>query len=114
AETVAGAPVIAVVPADDAPFSASTTQSPELRQAFDKLLANLRIRSFGRLMTSFAVTSPIHGDGRTSVAVGLALAFARAGHPVVLPDGDGGSAASALGVQDDKGLAEVLLGRAPL
>ena len=59
------------------------------------------------------VASPLRREGRTTVAAGLAVAFARAGRRVVLIDADMRSprVASRMGVPASPGLSEVLMGR---
>jgi capsular exopolysaccharide synthesis family protein len=70
----------------------------------------LRIGEKGRQLHTFAVVSSIQGEGKTSVALGLAAAFARAGRKVLLIDADlrRRDACELLGIEPDLGLAEWL------
>lgn len=84
-------------------------------EEFRKLRTNLQfvdVTTGGK--HSFVVTSPMASEGKTTVAVNLALAIAQAGTSVLLIDGDlrHPSVASALGLEGGVGLTTVLLGRA--
>jgi len=63
---------------------------------------------------SFVVTSPMAGEGKTTVAANLALAVASTGTRVLLVDGDlrNPSVANAMGLEGGVGLTTILLGRA--
>lgn len=63
---------------------------------------------------SFVVTSPMAGEGKTTVAANLALAVASTGTRVLLVDGDlrNPSVATAFGLEGGVGLTTILLGRA--
>ena len=60
------------------------------------------------------VTSPLPGDGKSTIACNLALTLARSGEAVVLIDGDlrRPMVASNLGMPGGAGLSDVLAGRA--
>lgn len=84
-------------------------------EEFRKLRTNLQfvdVTTGGK--HSFVVTSPMASEGKTTVAVNLALAVAQAGTSVLLIDGDlrHPSVADALGLEGGVGLTTVLLGRA--
>jgi succinoglycan biosynthesis transport protein ExoP len=70
----------------------------------------IRLGEKGKLLRSFAVVSSIQGEGKTSVALGLAAAFARAGQKTLLVDADlrRRDVCPLLGIQPDRGLAEWL------
>nr|NLI51553.1 CpsD/CapB family tyrosine-protein kinase [Propionibacterium sp.] len=63
---------------------------------------------------SFVVTSPMAGEGKTTVAANLALAVASTDTRVLLVDGDlrNPSVADTLGLEGGAGLTTILLGRA--
>ncbi|MBQ8230395.1 MAG: formate--tetrahydrofolate ligase [Lachnospiraceae bacterium] len=64
----------------------------------------------------FLVTSALAGEGKSTVAVNLALSLAQAGHKVVLIDCDlrHPSGREILGIKDGNGLGEVLTGKAEI
>ena len=84
-------------------------------EEFRKLRTNLQfvdVTTGGK--HSFVVTSPMASEGKTTVAINLALAVASAGTKVLLIDGDlrHPSVATAMGLEGGVGLTTVLLGRA--
>jgi receptor protein-tyrosine kinase len=64
----------------------------------------------GDPLPSVLVTSAMHGEGKTTVAVNLAVAYARAGREVLLVDGDSRRATlhQYLGVENRRGIRELL------
>ena len=58
-----------------------------------------------------AITSPLPGEGKTTVAVNLALTLAQRGSRVLLVDGDlrRGTIAAVFGIEQEPGLSDVLL-----
>ena len=58
-----------------------------------------------------AITSPLPGEGKTTVAVNLALTLAQRGSRVLLVDGDlrRGTIAAVFGIEQQPGLSDVLL-----
>ena len=101
-ERVAGAPLLAAVPG-----GGRTSPEPFLR-----LRDAIVYLSGQRARSTVVVASPRRGEGRTSVATGLANAFAASGRSVVLVDADlrNPQVASHLGLPTGRGLAEVLSG----
>jgi capsular exopolysaccharide synthesis family protein len=63
-------------------------EDPELMNAFGSLRINLNRMMSQKSVKSLLISSPARGDGKTTVAVNLAVAFARSGKKVVLIDGD--------------------------
>lgn len=57
-------------------------------EAFRTLRANLELKNLGNGPQTLLITSPDTGDGKTSVAVNLAVSFAQGGKRVILVDGD--------------------------
>jgi capsular exopolysaccharide synthesis family protein len=82
-------------------------------EAFQMLRASLSYFSIDRPLKSIAIISPLVGDGKTTVAAGLALASARAGKRVILIDADlrRPQISVRLGIQAEAGLGEVLSGQ---
>jgi tyrosine-protein kinase len=103
--TLAEAPVLGAIP--EAAFR-PRGDPPGGLEAFRKV-RDLLTSSAGSL-TSLVVVSPLKGEGRTTVAAGLAMAFAGAGRRVVLVDADmrSGRLASRLGVPAGPGLGDFL------
>ena len=84
-ERLAGTALLAGVP--HAAFAAAR---PDLAadHAFERLRDSLIYLDPDRRPRTFAIISPLPGEGRTTVATGLAASFARGGRRVVLVDGD--------------------------
>lgn len=84
--------------------------------AFRELRINLRFLEVADGPRVLVVASCLPGDGRTTVAVNLALALAEAGHTVVLVDGDlrRPRVAACLEIPGEVGLSTVLAGDAAL
>lgn len=105
--TLADAPLLGAIP--EAAFRPGDDPASAL-EAFRKL-RDLITYSEGSL-TSLVVVSPLKGEGKTTVAADLALAFAAAGRRVVLIDADmrSGQLASRMGVPAGAGLGDFLTG----
>ena len=83
---------------------------PAEREAFQMLRANLRFLSTDTVLRSVVVTSAASGDGKTTVALNLAVADASVGRNVLLIESDmrRPSIAKLLGLADAGGLATYL------
>ena len=94
---------------DEAPSSAE-------REAFHTLRAALTYFNVDRPRRTVVVASPGKGDGKTTVAIQLAVACARAGDDVILIDADlrRQQIADRLDLPGNSGLASALAGRATL
>jgi succinoglycan biosynthesis transport protein ExoP len=81
-------------------------------EAFRTLRASLTYFNVDRPISTVLVTSPVKGDGKTTVAVHLAAAEAEADRHVVLIDCDlrHPQAATRLGVEAERGVGSVLAG----
>lgn len=81
-------------------------------EAFRALRANLRYFNVDRPLSSILIASPTPGDGKSTVARGLALAMAEMGDNVVLVETDlhKGDLSSDLGGDEPRGLSSVLAG----
>jgi capsular exopolysaccharide synthesis family protein len=106
-------PLLATIP--DAAFPGHLPDW-HVREAFQTLRAGLTYFNVDRPLSTLVVTSPAQGDGKTTVAVNLAVAYALDGQDVILLDADlrRPQAAGRLGAQPAIGLESVLAGeRAP-
>ncbi len=85
-------------------------------EAFQTLRASLTYFNIDRPITSVLITSPVQGDGKTTVATNLARAVARAGKDVILVDADlrRPQVASRFHVHSTAGLGGVLVGESSL
>ena len=86
------------------------------REAFNGLHAGLAFAMSGPSARTVIVTSPLPGDGKTTVAINLAATMARQGHKVLLVDGDmrRGMVHRTLRLPHAPGLADILLGASDL
>ncbi len=107
-------PLLAAVPRSA--FTPDKSAHPGDDEAFQMLRASLTYFNVDQRVASVAVISPLAEDGKTTVAVGLARALARAGKHVVLVDGDlrRPQAAQRIGLHADQGLGAVLSGELEL
>ncbi|MBI5161943.1 MAG: polysaccharide biosynthesis tyrosine autokinase [Micrococcales bacterium] len=85
-------------------------------EEFRRLRSALAYASLDRRLHRLLVTSSLPGDGKTTVAINLAVAFADAGDAALLVDGDlrRPRVAAYLGVEGAVGLTTVLLGEVAL
>jgi len=83
-----------------------------IAEAFRSLRANLEFPKNGHSVKTILVTSPEPADGKSSVAVNLALIYAQSGKKVVFLDADlrNPTAHSLLGIPNHIGLSEILHG----
>jgi len=86
--------------------------SPALRQSYEALVSSLRLQNGVRPLRSVLISSAQPEEGKTTVAVGLALVLARAGKRVLLVDADLRRPAlhRVFGLENARGLADVLAG----
>ncbi len=83
-----------------------------LPQAFSRIQANLRFASVDKPITRLLVTSAVPGEGKSTVAVGLALSFAESGARTILVDADmrRPKVEQYLDLEGAVGLSDVLVG----
>ncbi|HEV2059274.1 MAG TPA: Wzz/FepE/Etk N-terminal domain-containing protein [Solirubrobacteraceae bacterium] len=67
---------------------AETFDDPAQREAYGLLAANRRLAGVGEATSVIMITSPSPGDGKTSVTIGVARAYARLGLSVVVIEAD--------------------------
>ena len=81
--------------------------------AFPRLRDIITFLSAERRPDTIAIVSPLDGQGKTTVAIRLALSYARAGRRVVLIDADlrRPTVATRIGVPDAPGLSDVISGQ---
>lgn len=85
-------------------------------EALRSLRTNLQFMDVDHPPKTIVVTSPLPGDGKSTIACNLALTLAAAGTTVVLVDGDlrRSTVAKTMGLPSGAGLSDVLAGRATL
>lgn len=112
-EDALDAPVLAMIPDDAFPGHLAGLH---VRESFQTLRAGLTYFNVDRSLSSLVVASPIQQDGKTTVAVNLAVAYALDERDVVLIDGDlrRPQVANRLGREVEVGLDSVLVGRKTL
>jgi len=83
-------------------------------EAMRTLRTNLQFMDVDNPPRTIVVTSPLPGDGKSTIACNLALTLAASGSYVVLVDGDlrRSKVAATMGVSSGAGLSDVLAGRA--
>ncbi|GAA4374208.1 polysaccharide biosynthesis tyrosine autokinase [Agromyces bauzanensis] len=116
-------PVVGTIPASAALTGtsklltgAADDRTSPVAEALRSLRTNLRFMDVDNPPRKIVVTSPLPGDGKSTVACNLALTLARSGEAVVLIDGDlrRPTVAINLGLPGGAGLSDVLTGRAPV
>ncbi|WP_052226371.1 polysaccharide biosynthesis tyrosine autokinase [Microbacterium mangrovi] len=111
-----GHPVVGTIP--ERPVDGKKRRGADTSFAFDEsmrvLRTNLQFMDVDNPPRVIVVTSPVPGDGKSTVAVELAKALAASGAPTVLVDGDlrRPTVAKKLGLPAGAGLSDVLAGRA--
>lgn len=112
-EQLTGLPFLATIPREA--FSGQDEYA-EVDEAFQTLRNTLTYFNADEPLTSIVVTSGLKGEGKTTVAVNLALAYAAFGKRVVLVDTDlrKPDVAARLGLAERTGLSDVLAGNTSL
>lgn len=108
-EKMVGVPLLAVLSKEAFPGGRPTKRSA---LAFQTLRDSLTYFNVDETLRIIAVTSPLKGEGKTTVATNLAVSLARANNRVILVDADlrRPQVAKRMGVEEDLGLSSVLLG----
>lgn len=118
-ESAVPVPVLGQIPLDpdtgDHPLALSSAPQGLRAEAFRSLRTNVRF-FFSGGQGVFVVTSSGPGEGKSTTAANLALAFADAGQRVALIDGDLRlpRVAEYFGIEGGVGLSDVLVGRVEL
>lgn len=110
-EGIADVPLLASIP--PSAFSSKLDTGPADEESFQMLRTALLYFNLDQSRQSVVVTSPGEKDGKTTVAVRLALSAARAGLRVILVDADlrRAQVAKRLGIDAEDGLGIALAGR---
>jgi succinoglycan biosynthesis transport protein ExoP len=120
AEAAAGAPVLGRIAEDqnakERPVIVADDPLSVPAEGYRRLRTNLHALGADRGHRSFVVSSAVASEGKTQVVANLGVAFAQAGHKVVLVDADlrRPRLASVLGLNSPAGLADVLAYDFPL
>ena len=114
-----GLPVLAMVPksnAFDRRHLGRAPLSPAETEIFRLLRSNLRYAKGDTSVKSVVITSAESGEGKTLIALGLALAAASSGERVLLIEGDmrRPGLSDILGLRGGYGLSDVLAAEGPL
>jgi capsular exopolysaccharide synthesis family protein len=109
-EGLTGWPLLAPIP--PSAFSPEHLADPRDEEAFEMFRGALTYFNVENPLRSVAMISPLPGDGKTTVAAGLAIAAARAGKRAILVDGDlrRSGVCARLGITEGAGLGAVLAG----
>jgi polysaccharide biosynthesis transport protein len=86
------------------------------REAMDLLYQNIQLLDPEGALKSIVITSALAGEGKSTVALGLAISAARLHRRVLLVDGDlrRSRLHELLNLQNDRGLSSLLMDRIPL
>ena len=114
-----GLPVLGVVPQEltGVPLPTLTKPTSNRAEAYRTIRTNVQFAGPPHSLKTILITSATAGEGKTSIATNLAVAFAATGQSVVLVDADlrRHRVGEAFGLPNDgPGLAGVLSGWAPL
>jgi len=92
-------------------LSARDEPSSPIAEAFKLLRTNLHFLNLERPLRTIVVTSPLPGDGKTTIAANLSIAFASQAEKILLVDADFRVPAvhRLLGLPDAPGIIDVLL-----
>lgn len=125
-QALTGVPVVGTVPASASLASDHRLINPSaavdkgtgfaLTEAFRALRTNLKFMDVDNPPRTIVITSPLPGDGKSTIACNLAVALAANGESVVLVDGDlrRSTVARTMGLPGGAGLSDVLAGRVEL
>ncbi len=117
-EKVGGAPVLGsiVLDAEAARINSDGLKHTAQGEAYRQLRTNLQFVDVGGHPNPIVVTSPLAGEGKSTTAAKLSLAFAGAGSSVCLVDGDfrRPSVAERFQLTQEAGLTSVLIGKMTL
>ncbi|CAN5451821.1 exopolysaccharide regulatory tyrosine autokinase VpsO [soil metagenome] len=114
-----GLTVLGAVPSMPRQYAASTharavhlNPSSEAAESYRSLRSALVMNASARKFKTFLITSPVQGDGKTTVACNLAIALAKAGSRVLLLDTNLRDPAvhTVFGLLNERGLSTVLVG----
>jgi polysaccharide biosynthesis transport protein len=112
-EKVTGLPFLATIPHEAFPGGHG---SPDVPEAFQTLRNTLTYFNADEQLRSIMVASGLKGEGKTTVAANLAIAYASFGKRVIVVDTDlrKPDLAGRMGFDDSVGLTDVLAATAPL
>jgi capsular exopolysaccharide synthesis family protein len=112
-ERLTGLPFLATIPHEAFP---GEEDDPEVPEAFQTLRNTLTYFNTDVPLKSLVVTSALKGEGKTTVAANLAIAYASFGKRVIVVDTDlrKPDLAGRLGLEDKPGLSDVLSGSVSL
>lgn len=124
-EARTGLPVVGSIPLTDMPADSRLLDAGSLRdskarfavaEALRALRTNLQFMDVDNPPRIIVVTSPLPGDGKSTIACNLAITLAANGRTVVLVDGDlrRSTVAKTMGLPGGVGLSDVLAGRAEI
>jgi non-specific protein-tyrosine kinase len=117
-ENKTGMPVLGVIPIElpKEPLPAATHPQSLRAEAYRLVRTNLQFTDVDGMPPSVLITSASPGDGKTSLATNVAVSCALAGERVIIVDADlrKPTVHQKLGITNDRGLSNILVGRATL
>ena len=117
-QTLVGAPLLALVPQHRGSIAKNLRldkNDDRTSEAFRSLRTSVRFLEVDQPLRTIVITSPSAGEGKSTVAINLAVAVAEAGERVILVDADlrRGRLADLFGVASEPGLTSVIIGKTP-
>jgi succinoglycan biosynthesis transport protein ExoP len=116
-ERIYGLPLLGLIPRDrNLSSGSSLTLDPPLREALRTVRVRLQLQARNRELRTIAVTSAVHGEGRSSIVRSLALEYRAAGQRAAVIDADvtDPRLAELFLVGAEPGLTDVIVGERPV
>lgn len=97
-------------------FVSYSNPSSQIAEQFRTIRTNIQFSSINKKHKTLIITSPSHGEGKTTSAINLAISLSQQGDKVLLVDANlrRPTVHSTFNLKDALGLSEVLIGKATI